>query len=216
MPVTANAKPCKGIFISRRHMLTSRRIRLRAIEESDLALMASWRSDPAVYGFFYEYLPISARQQRNWYERQLGDSSEINLIVAKLDGTPIGTVSIYDIDRRNRKAEWGRVLIGDPTMRGEGIGSEIEILILQYAFEHLNLHKLYCEVFVENTSAVALYKNFGFKEEGILRDHVFKGGRYVDVQTLSMLESEYFKQRSSGRIAEMMAKMMVAPEVAKH
>lgn len=190
-------------------MLSSKRIKLRAIFESDLSLMAEWRSDPAVYEYFYEYLPISHRQQKNWYEKQLGDSSELNFIVARVsDNSPIGTVSIYHIDRRNRKAEWGRLIIGDPEMRSGGFGAEIETLVLQYCFEHLNLHKLYCEVLLENTNVVSLHKRFGFVEDGILREHAFKGGKYVDVVALSMLETEYFESKKIGRIATMLSRML--------
>jgi diamine N-acetyltransferase len=188
-------------------MLRSKRIRLRAIEERDLEVMASWRSDPAVYEFFYEYLPISVRQQKNWYERQLTDSSEINLIVADAQNAPIGTVSIYHIDRRNRKAEWGRLIIGDPRGRSGGIGAEIEVLVLQYAFEHLNLHKLYCEVLLENEKVVEMHKKFGFRQEGLMLEHAFKGGRYVDVVALAMLETEYAAQRQNGKVASVFARM---------
>ncbi|MGY6129493.1 UDP-4-amino-4,6-dideoxy-N-acetyl-beta-L-altrosamine N-acetyltransferase (plasmid) [Paraburkholderia strydomiana] len=188
-------------------MLKSNRIKLRAIEEGDLPLIASWRSDPQVYEYFYEFLPISSRQQRNWFEKQLQDTSEINLVVSNLSGIAIGTVSIYHIDRRNRKAEWGRLIIGDPAARSGGIGAEIEALILQYAFEHLNLHKLYCEVLVENEKVVSLHKKFGFREEGILRDHAFKAGKYADAVILAMLDSEYFGQRIEGRLATMLARM---------
>jgi diamine N-acetyltransferase len=188
-------------------MLTSNRIILRAIEETDLPLMASWRSKPEIYEYFYEYLPISTRQQKNWYERQLSDSSEINLIVAQPSGEAIGTVSIYHIDRRSRKAEWGRLLIGNTDWRSGGIGSEIEALVLEYCFEHLNLHKLYCEVVSENESVVALHKKFGFSVDGILRQHAFKNGQYIDVVSLSMLESEYFAERESGRLATLLERM---------
>ncbi|WOD18682.1 UDP-4-amino-4,6-dideoxy-N-acetyl-beta-L-altrosamine N-acetyltransferase [Paraburkholderia kirstenboschensis] len=188
-------------------MLKSNRIKLRAIEEGDLPLIASWRSDPQVYEYFYEFLPISSRQQKNWFEKQLQDSSEINLVVSNLSGIAIGTVSIYHIDRRNRKAEWGRLIIGDPAARSGGIGAEIEALILQYSFEHLNLHKLYCEVLVENEKVISLHKKFGFREEGILRDHAFKAGKYADAIILAMLDSEYFVQRTEGRLATMLARM---------
>ncbi|MBA2964831.1 MULTISPECIES: UDP-4-amino-4,6-dideoxy-N-acetyl-beta-L-altrosamine N-acetyltransferase [Ramlibacter] len=188
-------------------MLTSKRIRLRAIEEQDLEIMAKWRSDPSVYEYFYEYLPISVRQQKNWYERQLSDSSEINFIVADKANEPVGTVSIYHIDRRNRKAEWGRLIIGDPKARAGGIGAEIEALVLEYAFEHLNIHKLYCEVLVENRSVVELHKKFGFRQEGVLSEHAFKAGKYVDVAALAMLDHEYKVQRESGRLASVFARM---------
>ncbi|MDG9925375.1 MULTISPECIES: UDP-4-amino-4,6-dideoxy-N-acetyl-beta-L-altrosamine N-acetyltransferase [unclassified Pseudomonas] len=191
-------------------MLISKRIRLRAIEEADLCIMAEWRSNPEVYEYFYEYLPISTRQQKNWYEKQLQDSSEINFIVSRADDNKaIGTVSIYHIDRRNRKAEWGRLIIGDKEMRSGGYGAEIEALILQYSFEHLNLHKLYCEVLVDNSSVVELHKKFGFKQEGILRDHAFKAGTYADVAVLSMLDEEYLESCKNGRMSVMLQRMAI-------
>lgn len=188
-------------------MLFSNRILLRAIEEDDLSLMAKWRSQPEVYEYFYEYLPISIRQQKNWYEKQLNDSTGINLIVAKTTGEAIGTVSIYHIDWRSRKAEWGRLLIGNPDWRSGGIGGEIEAMILEYCFEHLNLHKLYCEVLAENKSVISLHKKFGFKEDGILREHAYKKGQYFDVITMSMLKAEYSQERSSGLLSKTITRM---------
>lgn len=188
-------------------MLWSNRLILRAIEESDLPLIASWRSNPEVYEYFYEFLPISIRQQKNWYEKQLSDASEINLVVAKNDKEPIGTVSIYHIDRRNRKAEWGRLIIGDPNERAGGVGGEIEALVLEYCFEHLNLHKLYCEVLVENERVISLHKKFGFKEEGIFKEHAFKNGHYVNVVSMAMLEDEYRIEKNTGRLAKVLERM---------
>lgn len=185
-------------------MLSSDRIQLRAIEESDLQIISVWRSNPEVYEYFYEYLPISARQQKNWYERQLADSSEINLVVSKSDRSPIGTVSIYNIDRRNRKAEWGRLVIGDVSARTGGVGAEVEVLVLEYCFEHLNLHKLYCEVLSSNVKVVSLHKKFGFSEEGVLRSHVFKSGTYEDVVVMSMLEDEYKKEKEGGTLGDLL------------
>lgn len=189
-------------------MLRSNRLSLRAMEESDLALIAHWRSQPEVYEYFYEFLPISVRQQRNWYERQLQDSSEINFVIEDIKSEKaIGTVSIYHIDRRSRKAEWGRLIIGDPVARSGGRGVEVEALVLQYSFEHLNLNKLYCEVLVQNDKVVTLHKKFGFQQEGVLRQHAFKGGKYEDVLVMSMLADEYFSNRKQGKLADIFSRM---------
>lgn len=188
-------------------MLISNRIKIRAIEEADLSLIAQWRNNPEVYEYFYEYLPVSVRQQRGWWEKQLSDSSELNFVISNLDDTPIGTVSIYHWDRRNRKAEWGRLIIADTKMRSTGIGSEIEALILEYSFEHMNLHKLYCEVLCSNEKVAAMHERFGFVKEGVLREHVFKAGSYADVTVLSMTEDEYKKSKATGPLAEAFRKM---------
>lgn len=181
-------------------MLKSKTIFLRAIEEKDLSLIASWRSSAEIYESFHEYTTISLLQQFKWYESQLSNSSEINFIIASPDGKAIGTVSIYRIDSRNRKAEWGRLLIGDKNYRQQGIGSVVGFLIMEYAFEHLNLHKLYCEVLDNNAVAISLYKKLGFHEEGILREHIFKSGRYMNVLVHSILSAEYYNEKNSGKL----------------
>jgi diamine N-acetyltransferase len=188
-------------------MLSSPRIRIRAIEEADLSLIASWRSDPSVYEYFYEYLPISLREQKNWYEKQLNNSNEFNFVVADKDNKPIGTVSIYNIDRRNRKADWGRLIIGDKDYLSGGYGTEIEVLILEYSFEHLNLHKLCCEVIEDNTNVIGLHEKFGFKNDGLMRDHAFKNGKYVNVVSMSLLDSEYMHEKNHGRLKDIRSKI---------
>ncbi len=173
-------------------MLNGKRVSLRAIEEADLGLIARWRSNPEVYEYFYEYLPISLSQQKDWYLSQKNNKSEINFSVVLNSGETIGTVSIVHIDLRNRKAEWGRLIIGPDEYKSAGYGREVEMLILQYCFEHLNLNKLYCEVLSTNMKVVNMHKKFGFKEEGIFRNHIFKGGKYIDVICMALLASDYF------------------------
>lgn len=173
-------------------MLKGKRISLRAIEENDLSLIAKWRSEPDVYEYFYEYLPISLSQQKDWYLHQKNNKTEINFVVSLNTGEVIGTVSIVHIDYRNRKAEWGRLIIGAEEHKSAGYGREVEMLILQYCFEHLNLNKLYCEVLSTNMKVVNMHKKFGFKEEGVLKRHIFKYGKYIDVICMAMFSDEYF------------------------
>ena len=90
-------------------------------------------------------------------------------------------ISIIDIDYRNHKCELGRVLIGDKKFRGQGIGSEMVNLLIDYAFNHLNMRKVYCEVFADNTNALHLYKKSGFLVEGTLKSHIYKNGQYKDI-----------------------------------
>lgn len=192
-------------------MLRSERIEIRAIEENELETIAAWRNDPAVYEFFYEYAPISLRQQKNWFDKQISNPNEMNFIVAsRSEKKPIGTVSIYNIDRRNRKAEWGRLLIGDKNFLSGGYGSEIEALILEYCFEHLNLNKLYCDILKSNEKVISLHEKFGFVIDGVLREHAFKSGEYVSVVHMSILRDEYIIQKESGYLSEMRKRMSEA------
>ena len=44
------------------------------------------------------------------------------------------------------------------------------------------------EVYTDNEKAINLYKKFGFKVEGTLKDYVFGEGKYIDAYTMARLK----------------------------
>ena len=174
-------------------MIVGKRVYLRAVEEKDLIKIVDWRNDPSVYKFFYEQEPLSLETQRIWFKNFLNRSDEKLWIIDSIETReqPIGTVGLVHLDWRNRKGEWGRFLIGNTNFRNGGYGSEVEALILRYYFDHLNMNRLQCEVFLDNENVWKLHEKFGFKREGLFRQYVFKEGKYKDVVYLSMLREEY-------------------------
>ncbi len=189
-------------------MLCSKHVRLRAIEEDDLPMLAQWRSDPEVYGYFHEYVPLSLADQREWFTRQRNNKAEMNFAVTTHENTLLGTAGLVHIDHRNRKAEIARVLISNPDKRSASLGSQVLLLILQYGFEHLNLRKMHGEVLVSNVSALSYYKGFGFVEEGVLREHVYKDSRYHDVAVLGLLRKDYYASKEEGLINKLSARYL--------
>lgn len=176
-------------------MLLGKRIRLRAIEQEDLEKMAEWRNQPETYEYFYEYFPLSKASQQMWYENLLRKTDDLMFVISTLAGKAIGTVAVLNINWRNRNAEWGRFLIGEKDYMAKGYGIEAELLILEYVFEHLNLNRLYGEVLVDNTRVRSLHKKCGFQEEGLLRQHIYKQGKYCDVIIVGMLKEDYFSHK---------------------
>jgi diamine N-acetyltransferase len=59
--------------------------------------------------------------------------------------------------------------------------------IIDHGFKKLKLNKLYLDVFVANTPAVKLYKSVGFKEEGLLKEHGFVEGKFLDELVMALL-----------------------------
>ena len=68
-------------------------------------------------------------------------------------------------------------------------------LILDYCFNRLRMHKATLYTADYNKVAINLYKKFGFKKEGILKEHLLKSGKYYDLYVMSLFERNYKKSR---------------------
>ena len=63
---------------------------------------------------------------------------------------------------------------------GKGVGSVLLGAALEMADNWLNLQRVELTVYTDNQGALALYRKFGFVEEGLARGYAFRQGEYVD------------------------------------
>jgi RimJ/RimL family protein N-acetyltransferase len=66
---------------------------------------------------------------------------------------------------------------------------------LDFAFNHMNLHRVYLQVYDFNVRGIRSYEKCGFKKEGALRDARFSRGKYHDTIIMGILKEEYEKIR---------------------
>jgi len=165
-------------------MLENDTLKLRLVEPEDYELIRNWRTDTQEYNSFFEFRPITKKQNENFYEKH---SDEFNFCIIYQDTNEvIGTISILNIDNRNRNAEMGRVLIGNKKYRGKGLIKIAIELVKEYSFKHLNIRKLYCTVFENNKYAQQAYIACGFEQEANLKEHIFKNGKYENILIFSV------------------------------
>lgn len=173
-----------------------RNIVVRAVTASDVGKIVAWRNDPAVYQGFIEYSPLSSEEQLRFLE-SLGVAQGRLLWMVDWIGndvaTPVavGMIGLMRLDMRNRQCELGPVLVGEEAYRRRGAGLEAEYLALRYAFDHLGMHKVVARVTESNKRVLAFHSKVGFRVEHVLRDEIFKAGRFESVYLLSMLEGEF-------------------------
>lgn len=176
-------------------MLGNEVLYLQSVAPKDAGLLAKWRFSDQNYDFFYEYIPTTEEQNEKWIESVLNKKNEINLIAyEKESDRPVGMISLIDIDARNQKCEIGRVLIGNAEDRKKGYGKHLIFLVLEYAFLHLNMRKVYLEVFAENDRAVRFYQKSGFKEDGLFQEHIYKNGKFKDVIHMSLFKKDFTRK----------------------
>lgn len=91
----------------------------------------------------------------------------------------VGWCDIFPEDnpRQSHRGSLGMGLL--PQYRGQQIGSRLLSIVLDHAKE-TSLEKVELNVYTSNISAIALYKKFGFEQEGLIRKYRKLDGRYFD------------------------------------
>jgi RimJ/RimL family protein N-acetyltransferase len=76
-------------------------------------------------------------------------------------------------------------------VRGRGIGTAAQALLVGYLFEHTRAERIQVTTDVENAAELAAVRKVGFKEEGRVRRAQWRGGRWHDQVLLSVLRDEW-------------------------
>ena len=109
------------------------------------------------------------------------------------EGRCIGQARL-SVDDENRRARYA-VGLFDDSVWGKGLGTEITQLVLRYAFEELQLHRVDLKVLEYNHRAIACYKKCGFIIEGIEREGAFIEDKFESDVLMSILNREYLAVR---------------------
>jgi len=156
----------------------SRGLRLRALEADDLDTWSAWWSDAETC------LLLGARPRRwspvaweDWLVEQVSRQDPFEggtLALEEFGGDLLGGVWWGPIDPVDRSTTIG-LLVGDPSSRRRGIGSDALRLLQAYLFHELGLRRLQSLVWEGNEAAIALHRKLGFQQEGR-----FEAWRYLD------------------------------------
>lgn len=171
---------------------------LKFFEHSDFKQLINWIDSPEFLlqwgGPIFSY-PLDEQQLENYLKDANKDHSNalVYSVLDKETGKIIGHISLGNIDRKNKSARVGKVLVGDKNVRGKGIGQLMMTEILKVAFNELKLHRVSLGVFDFNFSAIACYEKVGFIKEGLLRDSRKIGNEYWSIWEMSILEKEWLE-----------------------
>jgi len=78
-----------------------------------------------------------------------------------------------------------------PDAWGTGYGRETVSLLLALGFEELNLHRIWGARSPLNEASAKTMASVGMVEEGVIREHVLKAGRWRDSVVHAILEREW-------------------------
>lgn len=167
------------------------KIYLRAPEDGDEEIIAKTENHPDSRKTLFYALPTNLDSIQDKWNKLHDDSNTIVFIIcSKSPDKSIGIVAFHRIDWVGRMAIF-YIAIADTENRSKGFGTESTQLVINYAFNTLNLNRIQLHVAVENKKAIAVYKKTGFVVEGTLRQAMFRNGKYHDFYVMGLLKKDY-------------------------
>ena len=174
-------------------LLRGSRVRLTALTQDDLPTVAEWHQN-AEFLRLLDALPAYPKTETSlaqWLDDTDKATDTFLFAIRSLDSdTPIGYVELDGILWIHRVSGVS-IAIGEAQHWGKGYGSEAMQLVLRFAFDELNLHRVQLTVFSYNERAIALYEKLGFQREGVYREHLQRDGRRYDMYLYGLLRSEW-------------------------
>lgn len=172
----------------------SNSIYLRPFMPDDYLIINKWRNDPElqkVTGGPIRY--VSLEIEKEWVLSKMKDNSRdiYWAICMNDDQRMIGYASLNNIDHLNKSADAGGTLIGEKDARDGYIIFEVMSIILKYAFEQLNMHRITASCLPEHYMAPHSLYALGFEKEGTGVDEIYKNGCYHNVDHYALLRHKY-------------------------
>ena len=160
-------------------------ITVRHAEPEDYEAMHRIMSAPKVA---MGTLQLPLQPAEAWRKRLAEPPDGLSLLVACVEGEVVGNLGLETFPNRPRVRHAGSLgMAVRDDWQGKGVGTMLMRAALDLADNWLNLTRIELTVYVDNSSAVALYKRFGFEIEGTHRRYAFRNGEYVDAYSMARI-----------------------------
>jgi RimJ/RimL family protein N-acetyltransferase len=174
-------------------------VSLLPLNMKNVNLYVKWENDPKVRLYGRNAAPLTIEDFKKYLE-STGERtrSEFHLeIWHNQDKKPIGSTGIFRISWYDRRAYLG-LSIGEPQYWGQNLCTEITKLMIEYAFNELNLHKIYAFIAAPNKGSWRCAEKNGFQREGVLKEDKFISCKYIDYYFYSLLK-DYWSKLSTNK-----------------
>ena len=166
-------------------------IYLRALEPEDLEFVYAIENDENIWEVSNTITPYSKFLIRQYLEnahQDIYEAKQLRLVICKKGNSEaIGLIDLFDFDAKNKRAGVG-IIIQNDVDRNNGFGKQALSLVINYAFEQLQLHQLYANIGTENKASESLFTTFGFEKIGVKKDWNFINNAFHDEAVYQLIK----------------------------
>lgn len=168
---------------------------LREKQDSDVEEFFRYYSDPEVNKFILCEIPRDleeARRELHYWRGIFYQNDGIYFAIGdKKTGKMIGSIGLTSHNAYQSRVEISYDLAKE--FWGRGIMTRAIAAVVKYAFEVFRVNRIEAFASTENLPSIHLLKKCHFTVEGILRQHRYHRGRFVDVYSFSLLKEDLNK-----------------------
>jgi RimJ/RimL family protein N-acetyltransferase len=156
----------------------------------------NWLNNSRVRKFARWEMPVTREDIKKWFEPQ--ESRIPRHIVFELwhkkEEKPIGEVGLSGIDWVNG---WANVFlfIGESKYWGKNIATEATELIIEYAFNELNLTILQAGASIDNVGSWSVAEKVGFEFRGIEKSSLYIDGKYNNGKMYRLSKQDWLNSK---------------------
>jgi len=173
-------------------MLENKNIKLRAVELEDINLLYKWENDTQLWNVSNTITPFSKYILQKYVENSHLDiyqTKELKLMidvkVSENNFKTVGILDIFDFDPFNKRAGIGIMI--HKNERDKKYATESLKIVIEYAFNYLKIHQLYCNISENNEHSLRLFKNNNFEITGEKKDWKFTKNKYEKIYFLQLI-----------------------------
>ncbi|MGQ9621174.1 MAG: GNAT family N-acetyltransferase [Bacteroidales bacterium] len=173
-------------------MIKYKEICLRAVEPEDLELLYKWENNIDYWLISNTLKPFSKYLLKKYIEnshKNIYEAGQLRLMI-DLDESKktIGTVDLFDFDPFHQRTGIG-ILIADKSNRRKGYASMALKCLIDYCFNTLQIHQLYCNILSNNCESMELFRKMGFVETGIKKDWIKTRNGFLDEHLFQLINT---------------------------
>lgn len=166
---------------------------LRAIEPEDLELLYEWENNGDYWTISNTITPFSKYTLKRYIKnshKSIYETGQLRLMIVHAeDKVTIGTIDIFDFDPFHSRAGLG-ILIAREDYRRKGLASMALRCLVDYCFDTLHLHQLYCNILGNNCESMDLFKKAGFTESNVKKDWIKTASGYLDEHFFQLINEK--------------------------
>lgn len=177
-------------------VLENERVMLRLLKEEDVDHLLPFALHEPDLWHYALFSAAGRRGMEGYIEMAVKDfDSETAfpfIVFDKEAGQYAGCTRFYDIQPHHKTLQIGYTWYGKK-FQGTGLNKNCKYLLLQYAFETLQMERVEFRADAKNERSIAAMRAIGCTAEGILRSHLFThDNKRRNSIILSILKQEWF------------------------